>query len=118
MATKLHLSSLITTGLIVESVADGEATIVVSARADARKQACPLCRTSLRRVHSRYIRKACDLPCAGKSVELLLIARRFVCTARFCRRRTFAERFIIAARSRRMSRPGVRRSSSRAGAGW
>jgi transposase len=46
------------------------------------------------------------LPCAGRKVELCLVARRFVCDAPFCRRRIFAERFggIVCERSRRTAR--------------
>jgi transposase len=103
----LHLSSVIPTGLIVESVTEDEAAIAVSARAGAGRRSCPLCGAWSSRVHSRYVRTASDLPCAGKRVELHLIARRFVCDAPRCRRRIFAERFecdVIAAWSRRASR--------------
>jgi transposase len=80
---------------------------VVSARSKASEHACPRCGTLSSRVHSRYVRTAADLPCAGKKVELRLVTRRFVCNAPLCRRRIFAERFdegIIAARARRTSR--------------
>ena len=80
---------------------------MVSARAAAAERACPLCGRLSRRVHSRYLRGAADLPYAGKRVVLRLVARRFVCSAPLCRRRIFAERFedeIVAERSRRTSR--------------
>lgn len=48
-----------------------------------------------------------DLLCAGKKIELRLVARRLVCSAPLCRRRIFAERFddgVVAERFRRTSR--------------
>lgn len=107
MARSIRLSSLIPAGLIVESVAEEEGVIVVSARAGSAERACPLCGRLSSRVHSRYVRTAADLPYAGKRVELRLDARRFICVAPFCRRRIFAERFedgVVAERSRRTSR--------------
>jgi len=107
MASKLRLSSLIPAGLIVERTAEEEGVIVVWACSGADERACPLCGRSSSRVHSRYVRTVADLPCAGKQVELRLIARRFVCDGALCRRRIFAERFgedVIAERSRRTSR--------------
>ena len=88
MASNMRLSSLIPAGLMVERIADEEGVIVVSARAAADERACPLCGRSSSRVHSRYVRTVADLPCGGKMVELRLMARRFVCSAPFCRRRS------------------------------
>ena len=107
MASKVALSSLIPAGLVVESVLESEGTIVVTARGGRQESACPLCGRASSRVHSRYARCVSDLPCAGRKVELHLVARRFLCDAPLCRRRIFAERFedsIVAARSRRTSR--------------
>lgn len=107
MASSLHLRSLIPAGLIVETITEDEGVIVVSARSRADEQACPLCGKLSSRIHSRYIRMAADLPCAGKRVKLQLVTRRFFCSGRFCRRRIFAERFdpgIIIERARRTSR--------------
>ena len=107
MASKLRLSSLIPAGLIVDDVTESETALVVSARSKASEHACPRCGTLSRRVHSRYVRTAADLPCAGKKVELRLVTRRFVCSAPLCHRQIFAERFdegIIAERARRTSR--------------
>jgi transposase len=107
MGSNLRLSSLIPAGLIVESVAAEEGVVFVLARSAVGRRACPLCCRLSGRIHSRYVRTVADLPCAGKKVELRLLARRFVCEAPFCRRRIFAERFedgIVAVRSRRTSR--------------
>jgi transposase len=94
-------------GLVVEDVAWVKGAIVLTARAGAREDTCPLCRAPSRRVHSRYVRQASDLPCSGRSVRLRLVTRRFVCAAPLCRRRIFAERFgdaVVAERARRTTR--------------
>jgi transposase len=68
---------------------------------------CPLCGVASRRIHSRYVRQAADLPCAGKQVNLRVISRRFACETAHCRRRIFAERFgddVLPTRSRRTTR--------------
>ena len=107
MAAHLRLSSLAPSGLIVESIAESEDAVLVSARARALVRACPLCGTQSSRVHSRYVRTISDLPCAGKRVGFRLVARRFVCEKPSCRRRIFAERFdegTVAARCRRTMR--------------
>ena len=107
MAMNMRTSSLIPAGLVVESITETEAEIVVLARAAEPERLCPLCGIRSRRIHSRYLRTVSDLPCAGRRVELRLMARRFVCDAPFCRRKIFAERFadgVVAERSRRSSR--------------
>jgi transposase len=107
MPTGFRISSLVPSGLTVESVKGGDGTIVVTARAEASVAACPLCGASSRRVHSRYIRQVSDLPCSGQRIQLRVVARRFFCSASHCRRRIFAERFddaILAVRSRRTTR--------------
>ena len=107
MSSRKRLSSFIPAGLIVESTTESGETVVVRARAQADEQACPLCGKRSSRIHSRYVRTAADLPCAGRKVVLQLVARRFVCDAPSCPREIFAERFddgIIAERARRTSR--------------
>ena len=107
MRQSFRFSSLIPHGLVVESVMRGEDTIVVTAGTSACCARCPLCHASSQRVHSRYIRRVTDLPCAGRSVRLHIITRRFRCDEPSCHRRIFAERFggdILPARSRRTAR--------------
>jgi transposase len=107
MARNFRLSSLIPAGLIVDEIAESETVIVVCARSKASERACPRCGMLSSRIHSRYVRRAADLPCAGKKVEVRLVTRRFVCSAPLCQRRIFAEPFdegIIAERARRTSR--------------
>jgi transposase len=107
MPTKFRVSSLIPTGLIVDSVMQDGDAIVVTAHAGAQMAMCPLCCSPSQRVHSRYIQQVSDLPCSGRGVCLRVVARRFCCKAPHCRRRIFAERFdetVFAERSRRTRR--------------
>jgi transposase len=107
MQRSLRFSSLVPSGLSVESVTCVEETIIVKAHAQGDIAKCPLCKTASRQVHSRYSRLASDLPCAGWKVRLSLSVRRFHCEAPHCRRRIFAERFdesVLGERSRRTAR--------------
>jgi transposase len=104
MPAHFRLSSLIPSGLVVESVMQADDMLVVTARAGIQVAMCPLCRSPSRGVHSRYVRQVSDLPCSGRSVCLRVVARRFCCEAPHCRRRIFAERFdeaVLLVRSRR-----------------
>ena len=55
--------------------------------------ACPLCGVPSRRIHSRYRRRALDLPWFSWPVQLIIRARRFFCDSPECDRRIFAEPF-------------------------
>ncbi len=54
---------------------------------------CPLCQQPSSRIHSYYSRKVADLPISGKSVHLLLHARKFFCEQACCPRKIFTERW-------------------------
>ena len=98
--------TLIPSGLLVEQVlpASDRVTIIAAARQPAAE--CPACHRPSGRVHSRYERRLLDLPWQGRSVILLLRARRFRCPNPACSRRTFAERVghAVAAAARRTGR--------------
>jgi transposase len=107
MTVRFGMSSLIPRGLVVERVEPLGEVIVVTARSDSRSAPCPACSATARRVHSRYIRHAADLPSAGRRVRLRLVARRFRCDIAGCRRRIFVERFgsgIVETYARRTAR--------------
>ena len=107
MSRNLPSSSLVPAGLSVEGISADDTTVVVTARRSSAVAACPRCQGISRRVHSRYVRRVSDLPCAGRGVHLRLIARRFRCEQPLCRQRIFAERFeegIVPTRSRRTAR--------------
>ena len=107
MRAGIRISSLIPSGLVIESVSDSCDSIILAVRSEASMAECPLCGARSRRIHSRYHRQVADLPSAGKQVSLLVFTRRFVCEVQHCRRRIFAERFgddVLPTRSRRTAR--------------
>lgn len=57
---------------------------------------CPVCGVPAMRVHSRYVRRAADLPWAGRRVCLEITIRRFFCDNVSCTRRIFAERLGVS----------------------
>src|SRR5829696_9368507 len=81
-----HLGSL-----VIETVTDCGAGVVVDARLRVDESACPRCGQPSRRVHSRYRRRLVDAPIAGRPVQLRLRVRRFFCDNAACATRTFAE---------------------------
>src|SRR5258708_28963327 len=93
MRAGIRISSLIPSGLVIESVSDSPDSIILAVRSEAGMAECPLCGARSRRIHSRYHRHVAHLPSAGNQVSLLLITRRFVCEVPHCRRRIFPERF-------------------------
>ncbi len=107
MRAGIRISSLVPSGLVIESVSDSSDSIILAVRSEGGVAGCPLCGARSRRIHSRYDRQVADLPCAGKEIRLRVITRRFICGAPHCRRRIFAERFgdnVLPARSRRTAR--------------
>src|SRR6478736_8394126 len=107
MRAGIRISSLVPSGLVIESVSDSSDSIILTVRSDGGVTECPLCGTRSGRIHSRYDRQVADLPCADKEVRLRVITRRFVCEVPHCRRRIFAERFgedVLSTRSRRTAR--------------
>jgi transposase len=53
---------------------------------------CPLCGIASSRIQSRYRRTLRDLPSAGRSLRLILHARRFFCQKNTCAQKIFVER--------------------------
>ena len=107
MRAGIRISSLVPSGLVIESVSDSSDSIILAVRSEAGMAECPLCGARSRRIHSRYHRDVADLPSAGKQVRLLVITRRFVCEVPHCRRQIFAERFgddVLPTRARRTAR--------------
>ena len=87
MRANFGISSLVPSGLVIESVSNAAETIIVTVRRGTGAAVCPLCKQPSRRVHSRYLRGALDLPCSGQSVRLRVMTRRFLCATGDCRRR-------------------------------
>jgi transposase len=67
---------------------------------------CPVCRFPTRRIHSRYVRTAADLPWGSWRVLLHLHVRKFFCANSRCIRRIFTERLapLVAPWARRTQR--------------
>ncbi len=70
MQRKFDLSSVIPAGLAIEGFTLDDGLILITARAISATGACPLCKSPSRRVHSRYMRRLSDLPCAGRGKRL------------------------------------------------
>ena len=106
MRAGIRISSLVPSGLVIESVSDSSDSIILAVRSDGGMAECPLCGARSRRIHSRYDRQVADLPCRQANTPRV-ITRRFVCEVHHCRRRIFAERFgddVLPTRSRRTGR--------------
>lgn len=103
----LHPSRLVPPGFVVQGAAcEGDRTII-TVRHSNDFGICPSCGTVSRRIHSRYRRRANDLPLSGRNVQLSVIARRFRCDAVLCGRQIFTERFadgVLAPSARRTAR--------------
>jgi transposase len=107
MHQSLRPFSLVPSGFVVVSAIHNATNTTITVRASKESAACPSCGTVSRRVHSRYHRRVGDLPLSGRSVELLVIARRFRCDAVLCGRQIFVERFAsdsLASSARRTGR--------------
>jgi transposase len=107
MQQALRRSSLVPAGFVVESAFYEADKTVITVRASSGFGLCPSCGTVSRRVHSRYRRRATDLPLSGRIVQLMVIARRFRCDAVLCGRQIFTERFsedVLAPSARRTTR--------------
>jgi transposase len=93
MRPRFRPSSLVPAGFDVDHLDVGTDRIGLVVRSGSATATCPDCRTSSRRIQSRYQRRAADLPLDGRRVELKVMVRRFWCDAAACGRKIFAERF-------------------------
>jgi len=93
-----HLDSV-----VIESVADCGAGVVLAVRLRTVGAVCPGCGQGSTRTHSRYERRLADAPIAGRAVQLRLRMRRFFCDNSQCLARTFVEQpaMLAAPRARR-----------------
>jgi transposase len=67
-------------------------TITLVIKTKAVQANCPGCHRTSSRIHSRYIRRAADLPWHGIAVMLEVHTRRFRCQNSLCLQRIFCER--------------------------
>jgi transposase len=107
MHQAIRPSCLVPPGFFVEAaLSDGDMT-TITVRSSNEVGVCPSCGAVSRRIHSRYRRRVKDLPLAGRSVQLVIVARRFRCQAVLCGTQIFTERFpksVLARSARRTSR--------------
>jgi len=66
--------------------------LLIQVASTASESACPVCQSHTSRIHSHYTRKAADVACGGRQVQLILHVRKFFCTNRDCPRKIFTER--------------------------
>src|ERR1700759_2844336 len=74
MRARIRISSLVPSGLVIESLSDSSDSIIIAVRAESCVAECPLCGARSSRIHSRYDRQAADLPCAGKEIRICKLA--------------------------------------------
>lgn len=79
MPRRLRNGALVPAGLVVEQVDNAGAVMEIAVRSAKPYSRCPSCDVKAAAVHSHYSRRLGDLPLAGRSVRLVLNARRFRC---------------------------------------
>jgi transposase len=90
--------------VVIERIADVGGSVRIWARPRAGQASCPGCGAGSARVHSRYERRLADAAVAGRSVDIQLRVRRFICENARCSARTFAEQIAgLTARHARRS---------------
>ena len=75
----------------IEKVSLLEKKLFLNAKSYNHKSNCPICGSVSHKIHSTYIRRLQDMPCAGMPVELSLELRKFFCNNPQCKRKIFAE---------------------------
>src|SRR5450755_1146998 len=79
-------------GLDITSISVTEDELHIRVTSNRMSSLCPLCSTSSSAIHSYYRRKPLELPCAGKTIRLLLSVKKFFCRVEACPRKIFTER--------------------------
>lgn len=107
MSHFFRASALVPQGFVADSIESDDAVVRIVVHSKTATSCCPGCGQMSERVHSRYRRRLSDLPLSGRTVQLLLMARRFYCDTVLCSRRIFTERFkhsVLAPWARRTAR--------------
>lgn len=79
-------------GLEILAVSQAEEELHIRVTSTRPIAPCPRCSTSSCKVHSYYRRKPLELPCAGQTVRLELVVKKFFCREPSCAQKIFAER--------------------------
>jgi len=88
LSSILHLPA----GITILSVHPSATELVIGVACHAPSMPCPECHQPSTRIHGNYHRTVADLPCAGRTVLLMLTVRKFVCSTPTCPRKIFTER--------------------------
>jgi transposase len=102
LSSVLHLPA----GITMTSAHTSATELIIRVGCHLPTMQCPVCAQPSARIHGRYQRTVCDLPCAGRTVILLLTVCRFVCTTPTCSRAIFTERLpaLVESYARKTSR--------------
>jgi hypothetical protein len=92
MRAGVRISSLVPSGLAIESVSDSFDSIILAVRSEGGMAECPLCGARSPSIADKTD-KSRICPGAGKQIGLCVITRRFRLRANSLFRRVFAERF-------------------------
>lgn len=68
-------------------------SILLTVKSTRTISSCPTCMNRTSRIHSQYTRKVQDLPIVDKSVELLVLTKRWFCDNPDCKVKIFTERY-------------------------
>ncbi len=79
-------------GLEITSISETEHELLVRVNSNRVSSPCPICSTPSFSIYSYYRRKPLELPCAGRSIRLLLSVKKFFCRIESCPQRIFTER--------------------------
>jgi transposase len=79
-------------GMLIEQIQITENGLVIALVAIHPTSCCPLCSEPSSSIHCHYRRVLCDVPCAGRRVQLFLTVRKFSCRNLLCQQKVFAER--------------------------
>src|SRR5437764_10487357 len=78
-------------GITIDSIDPSANELVIRIACDFPSMPCPECHQLSARIHSGYQRMVADLPCAGRTVILVLTVRKFVCGTPTCPHKIFTE---------------------------
>lgn len=68
-------------------------SILLTVKSTRTTSSCPTCLKPTSRIHSQYTRKIQDLPIGNKSVELLMLTKRWFCDNPACKVKIYTERY-------------------------
>lgn len=79
-------------GLEITSISVTKQELQVRVTSNRMSSCCPRCSTPSSAIHSYYRRHPLELPCAGKTIRLLLSVKKFFYRVATCSQKIFTER--------------------------